>query len=64
MKHLGVDVGSISVNTVLLNNDKDVIEEFYDYSHGRPFQTLANRLSSILKKHPDIMNVTGMEDII
>ena len=54
MKYLGVDIGSISINTVLLNHQKDVLEEYYDYSHGKPFQTLSDRLLSILKKHPDI----------
>ena len=50
MYYLGADIGSISVNTVLLNENKEVVEEYYDYSHGKPFHTLANRLSEILKK--------------
>ena len=50
MYYLGADIGSISVNTVLLNENKEVVEEYYDYSHGKPFHTLANRLTEILKK--------------
>lgn len=54
MKYLGCDIGSISVNTVLLNNQKEVIEEYYDYSHGRPFKTLKDRLVEIIKKHDNL----------
>ena len=54
MKYIGADIGSISVNIVILNDNKDVIEEYYDFSHGRPFQTLYNRLKKITKKHNDL----------
>ena len=54
MKYLGCDIGSISVNTVLLNDKKEVIEEYYDYSHGRPFKTLKDRLAEIINKHDDL----------
>ena len=54
MFYLGADIGSISVNTVLINDNFDVLEEHYDYNHGKPFDTLAYRLSEILKNHPNI----------
>lgn len=54
MKFIGADIGSISVNTVVLDEKNKVLEEYYDYSHGRPFKTLANRLEKILKSHSDI----------
>ncbi len=47
--YLGVDIGSISVNTVILNDELQVVEEFYDYCHGHPFKTLLGRLESALK---------------
>ena len=46
--HIGIDIGSISVNTVLINDNKEIVKEYYDYSHGHPFITLLNRLKSII----------------
>ncbi len=54
MIYLGVDIGSISVNTVLLNEQKKVIEEYYDYCHGKPFKTFADRLTSLLKDKKNV----------
>lgn len=59
MKYIGCDIGSISVNTVLMNSDCEVIEEYYDYSHGKPFETLRDRLSGILENHPDISDTVA-----
>lgn len=56
MLYLGADIGSISVNTVLLNSHYEVVEEYYDFNEGKPFHTLASRLTSILKNH---QNITG-----
>jgi predicted CoA-substrate-specific enzyme activase len=50
---LGLDIGSVSLNTVLLDENHKVIEEYYDYVHGKPFNVLRERLSSILEKHPE-----------
>jgi predicted CoA-substrate-specific enzyme activase len=47
--YLGIDIGSISVNTVILNEELQVIQEYYDYCHGHPFKTLLDRLESVLK---------------
>lgn len=44
MYYLGFDVGSISVNSVLLDENNNVIEEFYDYCQGKPFHTLIQRI--------------------
>ena len=49
---LGLDIGSVSLNTVLLDEDHNIIENYYDYVHGRPFHVLNNRLSSLLADHP------------
>lgn len=60
MKYIGTDIGSISVNTIILNDQKEVLEEYYDYSQGRPFSTLEARLSKILKKHNDIAGTIAL----
>ena len=49
MKYLvGIDIGSVSVNTVVLNEQYQVVSENYDYCHGRPFHKLFDRLTQIL----------------
>ena len=51
---LGLDIGSISLNTVLIDKDFNIISEYYDYVHGKPFSTLYERLSNILKDNPGL----------
>jgi predicted CoA-substrate-specific enzyme activase len=46
---LGVDIGSISVNTILLEDD-NVLEEHYDFCRGRPFHVLRARLADVLSR--------------
>ena len=36
----GFDIGSISINTVVMDRDGNVILERYDYNHGKPFEKL------------------------
>jgi predicted CoA-substrate-specific enzyme activase len=57
--YLGLDIGSVSLNTVLLDEEHNVIEDYYDYVHGRPFFVLYERLTSILKNHPS-SNIVGI----
>jgi len=52
INYLGIDIGSISVNTVILNEKLQVVEEYYDYCQGHPFRTLLDRLENIMRsKH-------------
>jgi predicted CoA-substrate-specific enzyme activase len=46
---LGLDIGSVSLNTVVIDSQNEIIEEFYDYTHGKPFHVLKDRLSSLFK---------------
>jgi len=58
---LGLDIGSVSLNTVLLDRSLNVIEEHYDYMHGKPFHVLHDRLASLLAKFsPDTIGVTAI----
>ncbi len=36
--HVGVDIGSISVNTVVVDGDGAILYEKYSYCHGQPFR--------------------------
>ncbi len=49
---LGIDIGSVSINTAVIDENNNILEEFYDYVHGRPFNVLKERLSSVLEKYP------------
>jgi predicted CoA-substrate-specific enzyme activase len=47
---LGVDIGSVSLNTVVMDENHNILEEYYDYVHGKPFNVLNTRLISILER--------------
>ncbi|MCD4792355.1 MAG: acyl-CoA dehydratase activase [Bacteroidales bacterium] len=49
--NLGLDIGSISINTVLIDDQKKIIESRYDYCHGKPFHVLKDILSEIIEKY-------------
>ena len=49
---LGFDIGSVSLNTVILDDKNNVVEDYYDYIHGKPFHVLRERLYSILERYP------------
>lgn len=36
----GFDIGSISINTVVMDDSGQIVEERYDYNHGKPFEKL------------------------
>jgi predicted CoA-substrate-specific enzyme activase len=57
--YLGLDIGSVSLNTVLLDDNYNVIEDYYDYVHGKPFNVLRERLASLLKSH-SADSITGI----
>ena len=48
---VGFDIGSVSLNTVILDANNNILEEHYDYVHGRPFNVLKDRLSSVMDKY-------------
>jgi predicted CoA-substrate-specific enzyme activase len=48
---LGFDIGSVSLNTVIIDENNNLLEEYYDYVHGKPFDILRDRLSSILERY-------------
>ncbi len=54
---LGLDIGSVSLNTVLMDKDFNIIENYYDYVHGKPFHILYERLTNIFANHsPNTIN--------
>jgi len=55
-KYIGIDIGSVSVKTVLMNGEKEVLESHYIRSHGQPIETVL----IVLK---DILNRISIDDI-
>ncbi|MCU0461174.1 MAG: acyl-CoA dehydratase activase [Bacteroidales bacterium] len=49
---LGLDIGSVSLNTVLMDKDCNILENYYDYVHGKPFHVLYDKLIKIFQCHP------------
>ncbi len=56
---LGFDIGSVSLNTVIIDENNNILEEYYDYIHGKPFNVLKDRLSSLLEKYTS-EKITGI----
>jgi len=59
--YLGLDIGSVSLNTVITDQAFRVIDNYYDFIYGKPFHTLLNRLTELLAKFPaGSIRVTGI----
>ncbi len=50
---IGFDIGSVSLNTVVMDESYNILENYYEYIHGKPFNVLKKRMDSILNNHPD-----------
>ena len=48
--YLGIDIGSVSVNTVIMNQERTVLEEHYDRTMGNPIETVRRVLTEILSR--------------
>ncbi len=46
--HLGFDIGSISVNAVVIDENKKVLVNRYEYCYGKPFDVLLRVLDEIV----------------
>ncbi|HXZ37678.1 MAG TPA: acyl-CoA dehydratase activase [Thermodesulfobacteriota bacterium] len=61
--HLGLDIGSVSAKTVLIDEDMNVVEEHYTRTKGQPLETVLRVLTEILTRVPSeriqSVSVTG-----
>ncbi|MBI2472354.1 MAG: 2-hydroxyglutaryl-CoA dehydratase, partial [Planctomycetes bacterium] len=55
-KYIGLDIGSVSVKAVLINERKEILENHYVRTHGQTVETFL----LVLK---DIFNRTHIDDI-
>ncbi|MFO7933593.1 MAG: acyl-CoA dehydratase activase [Bacteroidales bacterium] len=51
--HLGFDVGSISINTIVADSDGKILLDRYDYCHGKPFRKLKEILGILEEIYRD-----------
>jgi len=62
--NLGIDVGSVSANTVILDDEGKLLEEHYTRLKGQPLQTVRKILQEILQRIPleqfRTLSFTGM----
>jgi len=56
--YLGVDMGSISIKTVIINDDKKVLYKSYERSDGEPIKKLKTRLAQIKPEY--LANIYGV----
>jgi predicted CoA-substrate-specific enzyme activase len=50
--YLGIDVGSVSSNTIIMDDSQNVLEEYYTRIKGQPLQTVQKVLEEILHRIP------------
>lgn len=50
--YLGIDVGSVSANTVILDTNRMVVEEHYTRTRGRPLRIVKTVLEGIVERIP------------
>src|SRR4030043_733353 len=50
--YLGIDVGSVSANTVIMDDRHEILEEHYTRIKGQPLQTVQKILEEILQRIP------------
>ncbi|MDI6793392.1 MAG: acyl-CoA dehydratase activase [bacterium] len=47
---LGLDIGSVSLNTVVMNADREILEEHYTRLKGQPLQTVISVLTDLFSR--------------
>jgi len=56
--YFGFDIGSISINTVVMDMEGNVKLDHYDYCHGKPFEKLKEILWIKAKKGKNGRNIS------
>ena len=51
---IGMDIGSTSVNAVVIGTEGNILDDHYQWCHGRPFRVARDLLTEIMEKYPEI----------
>ena len=49
--YVGIDIGSVSADTVVLDEDRNILEEHYTRTQGEPLETGLAELEKIVEKY-------------
>jgi len=49
--HIGLDLGSISVNTIVMDEAQQILDNRYTYCEGRPFHVLKSIVTELVDKY-------------
>jgi len=52
--NIGLDIGSVSINAVLMDENNNVLEELYLRTRGQPVERSLEALITILERRPDV----------
>lgn len=58
--YLGIDVGSVSTNIVLMSDKFNVLETLYLRTRGQPIKTLQQGLGELAKRLPSKIEISGV----
>ena len=58
--YLGIDVGSVSTNLVLIDEDGRVVHEIYTRTQGRPIEVVTEGLAEIRREFGERVNIRGV----
>jgi predicted CoA-substrate-specific enzyme activase len=58
--YLGIDIGSVSTNLVVVDNEGNVVKEIYLMTAGRPIEVVGEGLKEIEKDLGDKINIKGV----
>lgn len=58
--YLGIDVGSVSTNIVLLNQNMELIEKVYLRTMGKPIEAIQKGLTMLKQRVSGNINITGV----
>jgi len=58
--YLGVDVGSVSTNLVVIDEDENIVEKLYLRTGGQPINALGNGMRTLARDLGDKVNIRGV----
>jgi len=58
--YMGIDIGSVSTNVVLIDEDCNVIHDIYVRTQGRPIQVVSDALMDVQSQWGDRLNILGV----
>jgi predicted CoA-substrate-specific enzyme activase len=58
--YLGIDIGSLSTNLVVLDADSNLLKEIYVYTEGRPIEVVARGLKEIEAELGSSLDIRGV----